>query len=239
MQKQLFQTVILAGGLATRLRPVTEKIPKALIDINGEPFIAHQLRLLHRQGVRNVVMCVGFLGEMLQDYLGDGQQFGIEVHYSFDGDTLLGTAGSIKKASSQLDDNFFVLYGDSYLPCNFVPVQYAFLQQQKPALMTVFNNYGKWDTSNVEFLNGKILKYDKVNRTEQMHHIDYGLGVFNKKAFDDIPENTTYDLALLYQRMLIEQKLSSCEIHDRFYEVGSFAGIEELGYYLTQCSEAI
>jgi NDP-sugar pyrophosphorylase family protein len=225
--------IILAGGLATRLRPLTETIPKALVDIHGEPFIQHQLALLQRQGIKNVVLSIAYLGDMVQDFLGDGSQFGMHVQYSFDGDKLLGTAGAIKKALPLLNDTFFVLYGDSYLPCDFAAVQNAFFQQKKLGLMTVFKNHGKWDTSNVEFSNQTIHVYDKKNRTERMQYIDYGLGMFHKDAFGTIPENEDYDLALLYQELLKKNQLAAHEAKERFYEVGSFAGIEELGYYLS------
>lgn len=231
--KKMFPVVILAGGLATRLRPLTEAIPKALLDVNGHPFITHQLNLLHKQGIREIVMCIGYLGNMLEDFLEDGKRFDMKIQYSYDGEKLLGTGGAIKKALHLLDENFFVLYGDSYLPCNFSAVQNTFLEKQKLALMTVFRNSGQWDTSNVEFQHSNILCYDKKNRTERMHHIDYGLGIFNKHAFDQIPENTDYDLALLYQNLLKQNQLSAHEVKERFYEVGSFAGIEELGYYLS------
>lgn len=228
----IFPVVILAGGLATRLRPLTETIPKSLVEVNGEPFVAHQLRLLQQQGVRHVTMCLGYLGEMVVDYVGDGSQFGLQVSYSFDGPTLLGTAGAIKKTLSTLDENFFVLYGDSYLPCHYAAVQQTFIASHKNSLMTVFRNQGKWDTSNVEFADGQILVYDKVHKTEKMLYIDYGLGIFNKTAFDIVPENEVFDLALLYQKLLASNQLAAHEITQRFYEVGSFAGINELGYYL-------
>lgn len=231
----LFPVVILAGGLATRLRPITEKIPKSLVDINGEPFIAHQLRLLTKHGIKQVVMCIGYLGEMVRDYLGDGSQFGLNVTYSFDGPKLLGTAGAIKQALPMLhNENFFVLYGDSYLPCDYAAVQQTFIDSHKKSLMTVFRNQGQWDKSNVEFANGEILIYDKQQKTNRMHYIDYGLGIFNKKAFEHVPENQDYDLALLYQELLRSKQLAAHEVTQRFYEVGSFAGITELGYYLAE-----
>jgi N-acetyl-alpha-D-muramate 1-phosphate uridylyltransferase len=237
MNNNIFPVVILAGGLATRLRPLTENIPKALLDIEGEPFITHQLRLLSQHGIRKVVLCVGYLGEMLQNFVGDGNRFGMEVFYSFDGDKLLGTAGAIKKALLLLEEeHFFVLYGDSYLPCNYAAVQNSFIVQNKPALMTVFKNLGQWDTSNVEYTDNKIHVYDKKNRTENMQYIDYGLGVFNKHAFDQVSDKKPGDLALLYQELLKKNQLAACEIENRFYEIGSFAGIEELRYYLRENS---
>lgn len=232
MTHSLFPVVILAGGLATRLRPLTETIPKALIEINDEPFIAHQLKLLYKQNIRKVVLCLGFLSEQIKEYVGDGNRFGIEVVYSFDGPKLLGTAGALKQALPLLNGNFFVLYGDSYLICDYLAAQNALIQSGKLALMTVFRNDGQWDTSNVELDNEQIIVYDKINKTTRMQYIDYGLGVFNRRAFDNIPENVNYDLALLYQNLLKQQQLAAFEIKQRFYEIGSLQGIEELGHYL-------
>lgn len=234
-----FPIVILAGGLATRLRPVTETIPKSLVEINNEPFIAHQLRLLKTNGIQKVVMCIGYLGDMIIDYVGDGIKFGLSVSYSFDGPKLLGTGGAIKKALPLLDDNFFVLYGDSYLPCSYEQVQNAFIKQKKLGLMTVFKNQGQWDKSNVVFRNDQIIIYDKLHQTTNMHHIDYGLGILNQQAFNDVPENQEYDLASLYQYLLSKNQLAGFEVHERFYESGSFAGIQELGYYLGQKLEGV
>ena len=159
-------------------------LPKALVDINGEPFIAHQLRLLHANGIRRVVLCLGYLGEWCAHFVGDGSAFGLEVEYSFDGPVLRGTAGAIHQALPLLGSAFFVLYGDSYLPCDYAAVEEAFRQSGKPGLMTVFRNEGQWDSSNVEFAAGRILAYDKKNRTPRMRYIDYGLGVFDRRTFE-------------------------------------------------------
>jgi N-acetyl-alpha-D-muramate 1-phosphate uridylyltransferase len=224
----LLPIAILAGGLATRLRPLTEKIPKALIPIAGEPFIAHQLRLLQSRGAYRVVVCAGYLGEMIQKYVGKGGQFGLRVEYSFDGQTLLGTGGSLKKALPLLGRSFFVLYGDSYLPCDYVAVQKAFEAIGKKGLMTVFHNRGCWDSSNVVFRDGRILAYDKKKRTPDMDYIDYGLGVFQEKAFDRVPAGQPYDLARLLQSLLKRGDLGAFEVHQRFYEIGSQLGLKEL-----------
>jgi len=223
--------IILAGGLATRLHPVTHTIPKSLINIQGEPFIAHQLRLLKKNHVHSVIFCLGFLSQPIIDYVGDGSRFDLKVQYVVDGPTLLGTAGAIKKALPLVQDDFFVLYGDSYLPCHFLSVQNTFIKNQKLGLMTIFHNQGQWDTSNVEYANGRLLAYDKVNRTSRMHYIDYGLGLFNKKAFDPLPDDTPYDLALLYQELLQQNELGTQVVQNRFYEVGSFEGIKALNDY--------
>ena len=234
MPTRILPAAILAGGLATRLRPVTEKIPKSLVEIAGEPFIAHQLRLLHSRGLRRVVLCIGYLGEMIEDYLGNGAAFGVEVSYSPDGAQLRGTAGAIAQARHLLGDRFFVVYGDSYLPCDYTAVQTAFEAGAKPALMTVYPNGDRWDSSNVEFAEGRILNYDKKNRTSAMRYIDYGLGVFEASCFDAIPPQGTHDLASLYQDLLRRDLLTGCEVTQRFYETGSFQGIEELSAYLKQ-----
>src|SRR5258708_875780 len=157
---------ILAGGLATRLRPVTEQVPKALISVGGEPFLAHQLRLLRDAGIQRAVLCVGYLGEKIQEYAGDGSAFGLSLTYSFDGPTPLGTAGAIRKALPYLGEAFFVLYGDSYLLADFRAIQEALFDSRKDALMTVFRNEGRWDNSNVEYRDDEIIAYDKHARTE-------------------------------------------------------------------------
>jgi MurNAc alpha-1-phosphate uridylyltransferase len=232
MSDRLFPVVILAGGIATRLRPLTEAIPKALVDINGEPFIAHQLRLLHARGVDRVVVCAGYKGDMIAESVGDGKAFGLHVTFSFDGPLLLGTAGALKRAVPLAGDAFFVLYGDAYLPCDYRAVQTEFERQGRPALMTVFRNHGRWDTSNIEFADGRIRAYDKRAQTPAMHHIDYGLGVFSARAFDHVPPGQPWDLATLYQLLLERGELAAYEVTQRFYEVGSFAGLEETRRYL-------
>ena len=220
---------ILAGGLGTRLYPLTERLPKALIEINGEPFLAHQLRLLRARGIERVVLSIGQHGERIREYAGDGARFGIAINYSFDGPTLLGTAGAVRQALPLLGDAFFVVYGDSYLPCSYRDVQQAFRAAGQPGLMTVYRNEGRWDASNVEFDAGRIVAYDKKNRTTRMQHIDYGLGVFSRAAFEGAPHT---DLAEVYRDLLRRGQLAAFEVHERFYEIGSFDGIAELSRYL-------
>lgn len=224
-----FAAAILCGGLGTRLYPVTQRIPKALVEVAGEPFIGHQLRSLKAGGIQKVVLCVGQYGEMVRDYVGDGKRFGVEAEYSVDGPRLLGTAGALKQAIHLLGWEFFVTYGDSYLLCDYQAVARSFRTAGKPALMTVFPNEGRWDRSNVEMSDvGTIRVYDKKNATPGMRHIDYGLGVFQAAAFDRVPAGTPFDLAELYQQLLAEGQLSAYEVKERFYEVGSFEGIKEL-----------
>jgi N-acetyl-alpha-D-muramate 1-phosphate uridylyltransferase len=228
----MLPVAILAGGLATRLRPLTETIPKALVEINGEPFLWHQLRLLRANGIESVVLCLGYLGEMVRESVRDGAAFGLHIEYSFDGPVLLGTAGALKRALPLLGDGFFVLYGDSYLPCDWAAVGRAFAESGKSGLMTVCLNNNQWDTSNVEFEGGRIVAYNKKLRTSRMRHIDYGLGVLRAAAFESVPAGETADLAALYQQLLGEGELAAYEVPGRFYEIGSLEGIQELARYL-------
>lgn len=223
----MFPVAVLAGGLATRLQPLAQVVPKAMLDVNGEPFIAHQLRLLRANGIVRVILCASHLGEMIQDYVGDGARFGLQVTFSFDGPRLLGTGGAVKKALPLLGKSFFVLYGDTYLPCDYRAIQAEFEQSGRLALMTVFRNDDRWDRSNVEFTKGRIVAYDKQNRTPQMRHIDYGLGVFRQAAFSTVPAEQPCDLATLYQDLLRQGELAAYEVHQRFYEIGSLEGLEE------------
>jgi NDP-sugar pyrophosphorylase family protein len=234
MRRELLSVTILAGGLATRLHPLTRILPKALVDVNGEPFIAHQLRLLQASGIERVVVCAGYLGEMIQAFVGAGMHFGLRIEFSFDGPRLLGTAGAVKRALPLLEETFFVLYGDSYLPCDYGAAHTAFEKSGKLALMTVFRNGGRWDRSNVQFVAGEILAYDKQHPTEQMHHIDYGLGVFHRSAFEMVPDDQPFDLATLYRDLLSRGHLAAHEVEQRFYEIGSVAGLEETRCYLAR-----
>jgi N-acetyl-alpha-D-muramate 1-phosphate uridylyltransferase len=230
----MLPVAILAGGLATRLLPLTEKVPKALLPIHGEPFIAHQLRLLAAAGVKRVVLCVGYLGELIQEFVGDGSRFRLTADFSFDGPTLRGTAGAIQQALPQLGPEFFVLYGDSYLPCDYRAVQAAYRASGKEALMTVFRNDGQWDTSNVDYSGGRIWAYDKKNPTSCMHYIDYGLGIFHDSAFAAKVGCQAHDLADIYRDLLACGALAGFEMHERFYEIGSATGLKEFSDYLAK-----
>jgi NDP-sugar pyrophosphorylase family protein len=225
---------ILAGGLATRLRPITEKIPKALVEVAGKPFAVHQIELLRRHGISRIVFCIGYRGEMVVDSLGDGSRWGVDLRYVFDGPTLLGTGGALRLALPQLGNAFMVLYGDSYLDCDYRAIEIAFLASGKQALMTVYRNEGAWDTSNVVFHNGQIIQYDKRARTPDMRHIDYGLGLMHARALATQPENEVIDLADIYKDLLAQGQLAGFEVNQRFYEIGSPDGLAETDAYLAR-----
>lgn len=232
-----FDVVLLSGGMATRMRPITETIPKAMIEIKGKPFIDYQLKLLSSKGINKVVICVGYLSHAIEAYVGNGSQYGMQVDYSYDGETLLGTGGAVKKALNLLNDPFFVLYGDSYLPINFKEIQDYYLHQDKPALMTVYKNSNAFDTSNVIFRNENLLHYSKKTKLIGMDYIDYGLGILRKELFSKYPDNHAFDLAEIYEDLSIQGKLAGFEVTERFFEIGSLQGLEDFNQYITRQHE--
>lgn len=230
----MFPVAILAGGLATRLRPITERIPKSLVDVDGQPFAEHQIRLLQSHGITDVIFLVSHLGEMVEDALGDGSRWGVRVGYVFDGPERLGTAGAIRRALPKLGSAFFVLYGDSYLECDYGAIERTFTATGKSGLMTVCRNEDQWDRSNVLLAGGRIIVYDKQHQTADMRHIDYGLGVFKASAFDAYPEGAAIDLAAVYQDLLARDDLAAFEVPSRFYEIGSPSGLDETRAYIAR-----
>jgi NDP-sugar pyrophosphorylase family protein len=220
--------VILAGGLATRLRPITEKIPKSLVEVAGKPFLDHQIELLRRNGLADLVLCVGHLGDMIRDCYGDGSAWGVRLRYSFDGPKLLGTGGALKRALPLLGDHFLVLYGDSYLPIDYQAVVNAFRIANQPALMTVFANADAWDKSNVWWEDGRIKLYSKREKLPQMRYIDYGLMALTTPVFDAYDAEQPFDLAAPLEELSRRGQLAGYEVRQRFYEIGSPAGRAEL-----------
>jgi len=223
---------ILAGGLATRLHPHTATLPKALVSVAGEPFIVHQLRLLRREGIDHVVLCVAHLGEMIRDFVSDGRQFGLDVAYSFDGPMLMGTGGALRRALPLLGETFFVLYGDTYLDVAFAPILLAFRRSRAPALMTVLRNEGRWDTSNALFDGARVVRYDKCAPTSDMRYIDYGLGILSDNVFSDWNANLSFDLADVYAKLAADGRLAGYEVTRRFYEIGTPEGLAQTDTYL-------
>ena len=230
----MFPVAILAGGLATRLRPITQTIPKALIEVAGKPFIDHQLEYLRKQGITSVVLCIGYLGEMIKEVVGDGSRWSMQVRYSLDGPILLGTGGALKQALPMLGERFFILYGDSYLPIDFAKVQTAFINSGQLGLMTVLRNQNLWDRSNVQFENERLIEYNKEKITSLMHYIDYGLGVLEASALSSYPSGLPLDLSRVYNELSLHKQLAGYEVFERFYEIGSHQGIADTQKYLLQ-----
>lgn len=227
---------LLVGGLATRLRPITETIPKAMVEVAGRPFIDHQLALLRRNGIRHVVLCLGHLGEQIERHLGDGTEQGLHLEYSYDGERLLGTGGALRRALPLLGEVFWVLYGDSYMDIDYRGVLAHFRAGQPRGLMTVFHNANRWDRSNVVFRQGRLLCYSKRATTPEMRHIDYGVSLLCRDALASVPADEPFDLADLLSDMAARGELIGHEVTQRFYEIGSPHGLEETQHYLRACS---
>lgn len=233
----MFPVAILAGGLGTRLHPLTERVPKSLVPVAGRPFIFHQLELLRGEGIRRAVLCVGHLGEQVEAAVGDGRRWGVEVDYSFDcgrraGDRLLGTGGALRAALPLLGSDFFVLYGDSYLPCSFAAVRSAYEAAGRPALMTVLRNHNRWDRSNVALRSDGSIEYDKGSGRADLTHIDFGLSVLSAQALQGQPESGVLDLADVWRALSAAGHLAAHEVTGRFYEIGSQEGLEDTEDYL-------
>jgi NDP-sugar pyrophosphorylase family protein len=223
---------LLAGGLATRLRPITQQIPKALVELAGKPFIDHQLALLHHNGIRKVVMCLGYLGEMVEQHLGDGSKLDMDLKYSYDGEKLMGTGGAIRRAAPLLGDVFWITYGDSYMDIDYKAVLEDFASRDVLGLMTVLRNDNQWDRSNVVFRDGRLVRYDKRTQSPDMNYVDYGVGLLRREAIERISGDRPYDLADLYAELSEEGQLAGHEVFNRFYEIGTPESLDEARQYL-------
>lgn len=229
------QCLILAGGLGTRMYPLTKDVPKALLPIENRPFAAYQLGWLQSHGVTDVVYSVGFLGEMIESEVGDGARFGLRVRYVHEGTDLRGTGGAVRLAADRgaLADRFLLIYGDSFLPIDVGAVWEAFLESRRPALMTIYENQGRFDTSNVGYKDGKLI-YDKKRATDVAYtHIDYGLLAFTRELIEsEIPSGERVDLSSVLHTVSVRGDLAAWESTERFFEIGSPDGLRDFGAWV-------
>jgi len=209
------------------MRPLTDPLPKALLEVAGEPFLAHQLRLFARQGIANVKLLVGYRWEQIRAFAGDGSRFGVRVDYIVDGPKLFGTGGAVRRALDRLGPEFLVTYGDAWLDTPYGAVVEAFRASGLPAMMCVFRNENRWDMSNVVFENGVIRLYSKTRRLSEMRHIDWGLGMLKAAVLATRPIDEPWDLSELYEELSVAGRLAGYEVAQRFYEIGSLAGLAE------------
>jgi len=229
------QVAILAGGLATRLKPLTQNRPKSMVKILGKPFLEYQLELLKTQGIRDIILCVGYLEEPIKDYFGDGSRFGVSIKYSHE-DRLLGTAGALNKAEALLNDTFFTMYGDSYLFLDFTAAMSYFKSQNKLALMTVFKNYDRYDRSNTVVEGNLVKKISKKEKAKDMVYIEYGANIFSKEVLEMIPQDQSYSLDDLFPCLIEMGELLAFEVKERFYETGSPEGLMEFQQYIKEAN---
>ncbi|MBI2914246.1 MAG: nucleotidyltransferase family protein [Chloroflexi bacterium] len=232
------QIVILAGGLGTRLRPLTERLPKCLVPVNGRPFLEYQLELLSRRGVRDVVLCLGYLGEAVLEHFGRGHRFGVNIVYSWERDGLLGTAGALKQAEPLLEPEFLVTYGDSYLLLDYREIMRRFRGSSALGMMVVYRNFDRLELSNVVLRDGHVAAYDKTTRLPGMVYVNEGLSVLRRRALRLVPGGEPVSQEEFYQALIARGELLAYETQQRFYEVGSLRGIAELQQAMAQGARA-
>lgn len=201
-----------------------------MITVGNRPFLEYQLELLKNAGIIEIVLCIGYLGEQIEMYFGDGSKYGIDITYSSE-DHPLGTAGALKKAENILRDVFITLYGDSYLFLDFSNIMSYFHSRDRLALMTVYRNHDQYDKSNTVINSGLVTKYSKQEKTDDMFYIDYGVNVFRKETLQMIPDSEFYPLEDLFSKLIAEQELLAFEVKQRFYEIGSPDGLREFEKY--------
>jgi NDP-sugar pyrophosphorylase family protein len=235
MRESLPPVCILAGGLGTRLGAQVRDTPKPLLTVAGEPFLRHQLRLLQRHGAERVVVCVGYLGELIERTLG-GEQFGLRIDYSYDGPAPIGTLGAVRRAADLLGPRFLVLYGDTYLRLDYGAAAAQWRSGGQLGLMTVLRNRGRWDASNVAFDGGRVTLYDKHAPTEDMEWIDYGLGGLCREVLDAVGDDVS-DLAELYTVLSRRGELFGFAVSERFYEIGTPATLAETDAFLAALAD--
>jgi NDP-sugar pyrophosphorylase family protein len=233
------QAVIVAGGLATRMRPRTLTVPKSMLEVAGRPFVDWQLEKLAACGYDDVVMCIAHLGEQISAHVGDGRRFGLEVRYSSEGPELRGTAGAIVLAAEMLAPTFLVTYGDSYLPFDYAaPLRELGAHGDCDAVMSVYKNEGKWDPSNVRTDGAWVLAYEKGTKDPAFDHIDYGAVAIRREIILALPRDRAVGFDGVQRDLAEKKRLRAHLAHDRFFEIGSPEGLETLERHLLSQAKA-
>lgn len=227
------QALILAGGLGTRLRPLTDELPKCMVAADGKPFLEHQLRLLASRNVRDIVLSLGHLGERVLEHFGNGHRFGVNLSYVWEREQPLGTGGAIRNAEALLRPEFFVTYGDSYLLLDYGDIMRRFRQSNALGMMVVYRNEDRLEPSNVVVRDGRVAAYDKTTRLPGMSFVNHGLSVLRRRALRLIPPGLPLSQEQFFQLLIRRRQLLACETEQRFYEIGSFDGLAEFRQLVT------
>jgi len=228
------QAAILAGGLGTRLRPITETVPKAMVPVLGRPFIDYEIDLLKAAGVVDFVICVGHLGGMIEQHLGDGGSLGVRIHYSYDGPRLLGPAGALRRAEKLLGETFFVTYGDAYLRAPYRRIMNALVGSGKLGLMTVYMNDNRHGASDIAVRGGMVINYDKTNRSRGFRWINFGVTALQRNALKLIPARRGCGEEEFYGSLIARRQLVAFPVTKRFYEVGTQPSLAEFGRFISR-----
>ncbi|MDA4112345.1 MAG: sugar phosphate nucleotidyltransferase [Thaumarchaeota archaeon] len=225
--------VILAGGLGTRLRPLTNTTPKPMVLVNGRPFLEYELKLLAKNGISDFVLCVGYLGEVIRDYFGSGEKLGISIQYSFDGEEPLGIAGALKRAEPILQDVFIVTYGDSYLRAEYAGAMKQFLRAGKLGMMLAYENHNRYGRSDLAIKDGFVTRYDKQHQTPDMVWINYGISILRRETLKSIPSDQKYDEEQFYGELIKKNELLAFVVKDRFFEIGTGPALKEFESFIS------
>jgi len=234
----MMQTVIMAGGMGTRLGRLTARLPKSLVNIHGRPFLEYQIDLLRKNGIRKILLCIGHLGEQIKERFGTGRDLGVTIRYSEEGEDLLGTGGALKKAEPLLEERFLLLWGDSYLLLDYRKIWNAFLRAHRLGLMVVYKNSNERIPSNVAVRDGRVALYDKWKTHPDMLYIDNGLSAWSKDILGMIPSGKPFEIERLFQRLSERGEVAAFETEQRFYEVGSISGLGELKRFLRDSGQS-
>ncbi len=218
----------MAGGLATRIRPLTNEIPKSLVSIEERPFLQYQIELLTCYGIKDIILCVSYMGKKIENCFGDGNKYNARIIYSYEKEKLLGTGGALKLAEKNLKENFFLIWGDSYVNLNYKEMHDFHLKNSDnfDVTIAIFYNIRNYDKSNIVYKSGKIKKYEK-NSTDKMKYIDAGVMVINKKLLLRIPPGKVFQIENLFTKLAKEEKIKPFLIKKRYYEVGSLKGLNQ------------
>jgi len=228
----IMQIAIICGGLATRLKKVSKTVPKSMIEINGKPFLQYQIEMLKKQKIKDIVLCVGHLSEKIESYFGNGSKFGVNIKYSYDKDKLLGPIGAVKNAESLLEDEFFIMYGDSYIFVDFKKVYEFYKKQQKLACMVVYKNENKYDKSNLAVEKNMVVAHKDDSKGHDIDYIDYGTSILNKKSLDFIPKNEFFSTEKFFKILILKNELLAYVVKKRFYHIGTPEALEEYRNYI-------
>ena len=231
------QVVVLMGGLGTRLKDYTKERPKSLVEVCGKPFFDYQLDLLTAWGFKKFLFLIGYRADMIEEYYKDGRSRDISIKYSYDGEKLLGTGGAVRQALDLLEDDFLLIYGDSFMDIDYAETLYRYQKGKAAgarALMSVLRNNNRFDKSNVVMDGGRLVLYDKKNTTPDMDYIDYGVCMYEKSLFAGYDADSAFDIAEVQHELSVRGEMTAQIVTKRFYEIGSPASLAEFSEYVTK-----
>ena len=229
------QAVILAGGLGTRLRPLTLTVPKPMLPVGGKPFLCHQLEHLKAQGIRRALLLIGHLGGQVKAYFGDGGSIGMELMYSEERE-LLGTGGALKLAEGKIAGDFFVIYGDSFLPLDYAGFEAAFFRAGREGMIAVYRDPAGATRvrGNVTLSpEGLVARYDKGAGGAGLDWVEAGVLAFRRGVLRRIPPGRVVSLERdVYPALIGEGALAGYPVAHRFFDIGTEERIRDMEAWL-------